>query len=88
MGAGLVEKDRENQGHGGQCLLTTGQERHGLGFLARWTSDDVEPGFEGIIGFGQLQFGLTASEQFGKERLEMAIDDIKGGKAAGRGPPC
>ena len=38
------------------------------------------PGFERVVGFGQLQLGLAAAEEVGEEPLEMGVDGAEGGE--------
>ena len=44
------------------------------GFLARRLRHDLEPGFERIFAFDQLQLGIAAAEQFGEQLLEIGVD--------------
>ena len=74
------EEHREDQRQRGQRLLAAGEERHDLRLLAGRPRDDLEAGFERIVGFGELQLRRAAAEEVGEQPLEVRVDRVEGGE--------
>ena len=66
---GLEQRDEER--HGGQRALATGQQRQPLDLLARRAGLDLDAGGEHVLRVGQHQPASTAGEQPGEHLLEL-----------------
>src|SRR5690554_6955464 len=52
---GVRQEHRKYQRHRSECLLSARKQGHSLRLLARRTSENLEPRFQRIVGFDQLQ---------------------------------
>ena len=68
----------DQQGHGHQGPLATGEQREPLDLLARRPRLDVEPGGEHVVRVGEDQPTLAAGEQPAEDPLELDRDIVVG----------
>ena len=76
-GAGLDVEEGEQQGGGGQGAFAAGQQGQVLALLAGRLDEDVDAGFQNVVGVGQDEFGLAAAEQAGEDGLEGRADGVE-----------
>ena len=70
----ICQENRENQGESGQSLFAARQQRERLQPLARRLRQDLEPCFQRVVRFRQLQLGGTAAEQDLEQLAKMPVD--------------
>ena len=77
MGDGLVRNTAKMRASAVSACSPPGKERKARRLLARRARDQVQAGFQRIIGFDQLQFGGSAAKERRKEMLEVSVDGLK-----------
>src|SRR5258708_3492012 len=76
-GARTAAEDRQKEGHAGERLLPTAEERDIPRLFARRTGDDLDPGVEDVRPLFEHDVGLSAAKELAKQLLKMTFDGVE-----------
>src|SRR5262249_1585672 len=76
-GGGLVLEDGKNERDRGERLLAAAHEIDVAELFARRLRDDLDAGFQKVLGVREHELGSASGEELGEKRLEARIDGIE-----------
>ena len=76
----IGQEKGEDQRHRRKSLFAARKQGQGRQAFARRLGHDLQPGFQWVVRFDELQMGLATVEQCGEKAAEMTIDRLEGGQ--------